>query len=170
MRILGLGDADRQAVLATALGRGDPFADAEARAISERVRQILEHVRRDGDAALRALTREHDRRELDPIELDATAWASACDAVRPPVRDALALAASRIEAFHVQQRTSGYEVDEDGVHLALRVAPLTRVGVYAPRGSARYPSSVLMAAIPARVAGVAEICLTTPGASPETLL
>ena len=71
-----------------------------------------------------------------------------------------------IAAFHERQRESGYELEDGGVRLGLRVDPLARAGIYAPGGTARYPSSVLMAAVPARIAGVGEIILCTPGPSP----
>ena len=88
----------------------------------------------------------------------------------PRVRAALELAASRIRAFHERQHEPDVDVTLDGVRLELRVTPLARVGLYVPGGTARYPSSVLMTAIPAKVAGVAEVIMVTPGASPEAML
>ena len=86
-----------------------------------------------------------------------------------PVQAALERAAERIEAFHNNERYPSFEIESAGARVGSRVTPLRSVGVYAPGGTARYPSTVLMAAIPARVAGVGEIILTTPGPSPETL-
>ena len=83
-------------------------------------------------------------------------------------REALELAAARIRSFHEHGRDTGFRYEHDGITLGLRVLPLTRVGVYAPGGKARYPSSVLMAAIPAHVAGVAEIMVATPLAGDPT--
>jgi histidinol dehydrogenase len=90
--------------------------------------------------------------------------------VAPELRAALELAAQRIRAFHERQREPDIDVTLDGVRLELRVTPLARVGLYVPGGTARYPSSVLMTAIPAKVAGVGELVMVTPGASNEALL
>src|SRR5262249_15526600 len=80
----------------------------------------------------------------------------------PELRDALVLAADRIARYHEHQRTNGFFYEENGVRLGMRVRAVDRVGVYAPGGKARYPSSVLMSAIPARVAGVRDVVLATP--------
>ncbi len=88
----------------------------------------------------------------------------------PTCAKALELAASRIRAFHALQTEPDLDVEHDGVRLQLRVTPLARVGLYVPGGTARYPSSVLMTAIPAKVAGVPEIVMVTPGASAEAML
>jgi len=88
--------------------------------------------------------------------------AGALARLSPEVRAALETAAARIARYHERQLTSGFRYEEDGIRLGIRERPLARAGVYAPGGKARYPSSVLMAAIPARVAGVADIVLATP--------
>jgi histidinol dehydrogenase len=93
--------------------------------------------------------------------------AAALARLDPAVRDGLTLAADRIERFHRRQWEAelghaSFSYEEEGIRLGMRVRPLARVGVYAPGGKARYPSSVLMAAIPARVAGVKDIVLATP--------
>jgi len=140
--------------------------------IEEEVRAIVADVRARGDRAVRDYTERFDRRAPDPTtgsyELSPARWDAALARVAPEVARALERAAERIAAFHRPQCAEGYEID--GGALALRVVPLDRVGIYAPGGTARYPSSVLMAALPARLAGVGTIVLTTPGASPETLL
>ena len=87
-----------------------------------------------------------------------------------PVRHALELAAHRIRAFHERQVEPDLDLTLDGVRLELRITPLARVGLYVPGGTARYPSSVLMTAIPAKVAGVREVVMVTPGASAEAML
>ena len=135
---------------------------------------IVDSVRRRGDAAVAELTLRFENRSL-PVgpdggfEIKADRWDAEAARVAPDVTLALERAARRIVAFHEHQREHGYMLDEDGVRLGLRVDPLARVGLYVPGGTARYPSSVLMTAIPARVAGVREIIMVTPGASPETL-
>ena len=143
--------------------------------IDAQVAAILDDVRRRRDAAVAEYTRRFDRREptdgsyeVAPARRDALAAE-----VSAPVRDALELAARRIRDFHARAQ-AGAEADLDlsldGVRLELRATPLVRVGLYVPGGTARYPSSVLMTAIPAKVAGVPEVVMVTPGASPEAML
>nr|HEX4315736.1 histidinol dehydrogenase [Kofleriaceae bacterium] len=148
------------------LVRSTEFGDVDVQ-----VAAIIADVRARGDDAVADYTRRFDRRE-PPYEVSRERRAAAAATVAPDVRDALAFAASRIRAFHDHQRASERDLDVmlDGVRLELRVAPLARVGVYAPGGTARYPSSVLMTAIPAKVAGVPEVVLVTPGATAEALL
>ena len=134
-------------------------------AIETAVRAILEDVRERGDAAVLAHTER-----LDGVRLDSQTLRVAeaeCDAalasLDPGVREALRLAADRIEAFHARQRRESWFVEEAGTGvLGQLVRPLHRVGLYVPGGSAAYPSSVLMNAIPAKVAGVAEVAMCTP--------
>jgi len=147
-------------------------------AVDDAVRALLVDVRTRGDAAVREATERFDRRSPRPLadhpdgtyELSPAAWAAATEGVDPRVRAALDVAAHRIRAFHEHQVADDVRVESGGVRLELRSTPLARVGLYVPGGTARYPSSVLMTAIPARVAGVAEIVMVTPGASAETLL
>ncbi|MDQ3296115.1 MAG: histidinol dehydrogenase [Myxococcota bacterium] len=140
--------------------------------IDEQVAAILADVRTRRDAAVIDYTRRFDHREPNAgsYEVSRARWDDLADQVAPSVRLALELAARRIRGFHERVIDPGVDVDLDGVRLELRVTPLHRVGLYVPGGTARYPSSVLMTAIPAKVAGVAEIVMVTPGASPETLL
>jgi histidinol dehydrogenase len=121
---------------------------------------------------VREYTERFDKRApgVDGYEIDRRRWDAMADGVAAPVREALERAAERIRAFHARQLEPDLDVTEGGVRLTLRVEPLRRVGLYVPGGTARYPSSVLMTAIPARVAGVGEIVMVTPGPSPETLL
>src|SRR5262249_35027746 len=83
-------------------------------------------------------------------------------AVPKPDLDALQLAAQRIKTFHEKQKYSGFEINGEGISVGQRVLPLQRVGVYVPGGKAAYPSSVLMNAIPAKVAGVETVIMVTP--------
>ncbi|MGN6106771.1 MAG: histidinol dehydrogenase [Kofleriaceae bacterium] len=140
--------------------------------VDAQVAVILDQIRARGDDAVAEYTRRFDRRE--PVdgsyELPRARWRSLAAAVAPEVARALALAADRIRAFHERDREADLALDLDGVRLELRVSPLARVGLYVPGGTARYPSSVLMTAIPAKVAGVGELIMVTPGASPEALL
>jgi len=132
-------------------------------------RKTIAKVRAGGDAALRALTAEFDKRQLEAIELPAAEWDKLAARVTPEVRAAIEHAAQRVRTFHERERHASYEISEDGVRVGSRVDPLSRIGIYVPGGKARYPSTVIMTAVPARVAGVREIVMTTPGPSPETL-
>ena len=136
------------------------------------VAAILTEVRVRGDDAVADYTRRFDKRE--PVdgsyEVSRDRWETLAGQVDARVHDALELAARRIRTFHERQLDPEVDVTLDGVRLELRVTPLARVGLYVPGGTARYPSSVLMTAIPAKVAGVDEIIMVTPGASPEALL
>ncbi len=129
------------------------------------VAAILAEVRAAGDAALVALTARFDRWQpagaaalrVTPAEMDA-----AEAAIPPARRDALALAARRIEAFHRAQLPRDIEIAEPGITTGLRWGPVDAVGLYVPGGKAAYPSSVLMNALPARVAGVPRIAICVP--------
>jgi len=137
--------------------------------VDDAVAAILADVRSRGDAAVADYTRRFDERE-PPYEVSRARWDAAADSVSPRVREALDHAAARIRSFHERQVEPDLDVAYDGVRLELRVTPLARVGLYVPGGTARYPSSVLMTALPAKVAGVRDVVMVTPGASPETLL
>ena len=138
-------------------------------AVESGARAIVAEVRRGGDAALRALTRKLEKRELASIELSAREWKAAAAKVAPEIRAALAQAVSRVRAYHELERYQSFERVEPGIRLSCRYSPLARVGIYVPGGTARYPSTVIMTAVPAKVAGVNEVFMVTPGPSPETL-
>lgn len=133
-------------------------------------RAIVSEVRQRGDAALRELTRKFEKRELLSIELAANEWKAGAARVPAEVRAALEEAAARIRAYHELERYESFERVEQGIRLACRYSALERVGIYVPGGTARYPSTVLMTAVPAKVAGVREVVMVTPGPSPETLV
>lgn len=138
----------------------------------EAAREIIADVRARGDAAVIELTARFEGRALTPqtIEVDAARRADAHRTVSPEVRAALQLAADNVRRFHHTQVHATTGLEEAGARLHSRAAPLRRVAVYAPGGTAAYPSSVLMAGIPAAVAGVDEIILLTPQASDVVLL
>ena len=141
--------------------RGRGASDLEA--VAPAVRAILDDVRAEGDDAVLRYVERFERRTPAVLVTRTFDGAGALARLPAPVRDALTFAAARIERFHEREREPGFRFeDADGVTLGLRVRPLARVGVYAPGGKARYPSSVLMAAIPARVAGVRDLVLATP--------
>lgn len=137
--------------------------------VDDAVAKILADVRVRGDEAVAEYTRRFDKRE-PPYEVGRARWDELAAQVAAPVRAALDLATHRIRAFHERQVEPDLELALDGVRLELRVTPLARAGLYVPGGTALYPSSVLMTAIPAKVAGVREVVMVTPGASPEAML
>jgi histidinol dehydrogenase len=136
-------------------------------AVRDAVAAILARVRRDGDAALVALARELDGVMLESLEVPIAETRRALDGLDPAVRRAMERAARNLTTAHRAFAPRAVEVEtETGVLVGRRPDPFARAGVYAPGGRAAYPSSVLMTAIPARVAGVSEIVLCSPpGAS-----
>ncbi len=129
---------------------------------SEVVDLILERVRTEGDRAVRELTAQIDNATLERFEVPKPEWESAFASLDAGLQDALKTSADQIASFHEKQkRTSWIDFTDEGA-LGQIVRPLERVGVYAPGGSAVYPSSLLMTAVPARVAGVGEIVVCSP--------
>lgn len=123
---------------------------------------IVSDVERDGDAAVRRYTKLIDRRDVDSLEIPRDQWDAALGRIDSELRGALELAAARIRAFHEMQKgRSWFDASELGTYGQI-IRPLERVGVYTPGGSAALPSSLLMTAIPAQVAGVSEIIVMTP--------
>lgn len=138
-------------------------AVADASAVRDAVSAIIDDVRTRGDVALRELTRRFDRAELDALEVPRTAWARALDRIDVGVRRGLERAAANLATSHRAWLPAGAIVEtEPGVVLERRPFPLARVGVYVPGGRAVYPSSVLMGVVPAKVAGVGEVIVTSP--------
>jgi histidinol dehydrogenase len=131
----------------------------------------VDEVRAGGDAALYRFVAEFEKRRPERLLVRDYGGAEALAALDPDLRSALETAARRIERYHARQREGlfGFEYEEEGVRLGSRVRPLARVGVYVPGGKARYPSSVLMCAVPARVAGVEDVIVACPNTSPEVL-
>ena len=134
--------------------------------IESRVAAILADVRVRGDAAVLDYTRQFDAREIHRFEelvVPDTDLRRATENIDPSVRNALEQAGERIRLFHQHQVQASWEFeDTHGNRLGQHITPLDRVGIYAPGGKAAYPSSVLMGALPARVAGVGEIILAVP--------
>ncbi len=154
IRILKYGEVPTDSIFA----RSVPEVDVAAV-----VRDIIEDVRSNGDAALRAYCAKFDHVELDrlevaPEEIDEALWR-----VEPEFLEVLETAAANIRAFHEKQVRQGFIMTGgDGVVMGQKITPLDRVGLYVPGGTAAYPSTVLMDAIPAKIAGCAEIVITTP--------
>jgi len=135
------------------------------------VDQIIADVRQHGDAHVLKLTQQFDRHpahQFSDLELTQEQLKAAFEALTTDVREALELAAERIRSFHEAQKQDGWSyVDALGNTLGQKVTPLDRVGIYVPGGLASYPSSVLMNAIPAYVAGVPEIVMVVPAPQGE---
>jgi histidinol dehydrogenase len=166
MRIFEHSEAAYGDTLAALADRGD----SDLARVEPVVAAILAEVRSGGDRALVSITERVDGRRPEPLAYERPALEQAYETLAEPARSALELAARRVRALHELQRDRGQRVtDADGVELGWRIRPLERVGVYAPGGKARYPSSVLMAAIPARVAGVREVYVTSPRPTQEVL-
>ncbi|NIR81602.1 MAG: histidinol dehydrogenase [Gammaproteobacteria bacterium] len=161
----------------TELDTSRPGFDAALTALLERssetgvevesaVRAIIEAVRRDGDRAVLSYSRRFDglaAERVSDLELGAERLSAALSALPSHERSALEIAAGRIRAFHERQREQSWEYrDDDDNVLGQTVTPLERVGLYVPGGRAAYPSSVLMTAIPAKVAGVGEVVMVVP--------
>jgi len=138
------------------------------------VREIVAAVREQGDAAVRRLTQRFDGLELDELRVPAEESKDALERVEPAFRAALDFAHDRITAYHEAQHEVPVAVEDGGMHLRDVIVPVDRAGLYVPGGRASYPSTVLMTAIPARVAGVPEIALCVPpdpaGRVPEATL
>lgn len=168
LRILKTADGGFEAAFARLLTRAQS-ADPE---IETRVRAILEDVRARGDAALLDYTRQYDRRMVASVvelEIPRPRLRETARALVKEQYDALADAAERIRAYHERQKTESWSYTEpDGTLLGQQVTPLERVGLYVPGGKAAYPSSVLMNAIPAKVAEVPELVMAVP--APEGVL
>ncbi|MGZ9225960.1 MAG: histidinol dehydrogenase, partial [Anaerolineales bacterium] len=135
------------------------------------VTRILKDVRTNGDSALQKWTQRLDGldpstdrsgRRLKPAPVSKASIQSAMESISPAQREALELAAARVEEFHRRQPLTSWFTNDLGGTLGQIIRPIQRVGLYVPGGTAPLPSSVLMSAIPARVAGVKEIVIVTP--------
>ena len=146
----------------TALVNARREADAD---VARDVRTIVASVRDEGDAALQAFTKKFDRHDLNVTgwRIEKAEWLVAHQSLAPELRDALELAAERIATYHLKQKPEDSDaVDSAGVRLGARWNAIQNAGIYIPGGRAAYPSSVLMNAIPAKVAGVERLVMVTP--------
>ncbi|MFT8364446.1 MAG: histidinol dehydrogenase [Gluconobacter cerinus] len=144
---------------------------SDERSVAEPVRAILADVRQRGDEALCDYTARFDRLTLpaEKLRISAEEIATQADLVPSDLMDALKTAARRIEAFHAAQMPKDLDfTDDEGIRLGMRWTALDAVGLYVPGGKAAYPSSVLMNALPARVAGVQRVAMCVP--SPDGVL
>ncbi|MCC2596189.1 histidinol dehydrogenase [Pusillimonas sp. MFBS29] len=142
------------------------FDASQDESIEQATADILKNVRARGDQAVLEYTRRFDRVSADTLaelEIPRSAWLAALDALPKDQRQALEAAAERVRRYHEHQRAESWTyTEDDGTVLGQKITPLDRVGLYVPGGKAAYPSSVLMNAIPAKVAGVPEVIMVTP--------
>ncbi len=167
MRRLSTQDQNFQQAFAELLA----FETVSDPQLVQTVDQIIADVRQYGDDHVLKLTQQFDRHpahHFSELELTQAQLKTAFEGLNDEVRSALELAAKRIQSFHQAQKQEGWSyVDELGNTLGQKVTPLDRVGIYVPGGLASYPSSVLMNAIPAHVAGVPEIIMVVPAPNGE---
>lgn len=144
--------------------RGEIFAREDpVDSVEDPVRAILAQVKARGDEALKEYTKAFDGVELTSLEVGPGAVDEGFRSADPLLVEILYRAAERIAAFHQHQVRNSFLVnEEDGILMGQKVLPMARVGLYVPGGTAAYPSSVLMNCIPAKLAGVKEICMVTP--------
>ncbi|MBM3459142.1 MAG: histidinol dehydrogenase, partial [Armatimonadetes bacterium] len=128
------------------------------------VRGILAEVRTRGDAGLRDCVRRYSGADLDQFEVPPAEWDSAAGRVSAAFRRAVETALENLRRYHSVQVPRSWEVEEGGARLGQRVRPLDRVGILVPAGKAPLPSTLLMAAVPARAAGVPELIVSSPPA------
>ena len=154
IRILKMNEVSREEIFA----RNMPTVSVE-----DKVAEILRNVRERGDAALLEYTEKYDKAKLDGLLVTEAEMEDALAAVEPEFLSVLEKAAGNIRRFHSRQvRNSFIMNDEEGIIMGQKVIPVDRAGVYVPGGTAAYPSTVLMDIIPAKIAGVPEVIMTTP--------
>ena len=154
MRILKYGETPNSEIFARAPLKTD---------VAGTVSAIIAEVRKGGDAALRAYTRKFDHADLTDLAVTDAEIEEAMSQIDPEFIQILQEAAGNIRKFHEKQVRSSFIInDTDGIAMGQKVIPMERVGLYVPGGTAAYPSTVLMDAIPAKIAGCPEIVMTTP--------
>ena len=161
MRILTLNEENKQLVLSALRARSGGVSDE----IRSSVEQIVKDVRARGDEAVFEYTEKFDHVKLDPEHLVVTEeeFEDAYKCVSPELLEVIRAALVNIRAYHEKQlRSSWFDSSKPGTMLGQKIIPLEKVGVYVPGGKAVYPSSVLMNIVPAKVAGVSQIIMTTP--------
>lgn len=137
--------------------------DTQATGVEDTVAEIIADVRQNGDAALYKYCEKFDKVSLSSLEVTAEEIEEAINLVEPEFLDILRESADNITQYHKNQVRDGFEISkEDGVILGQKIIPVKRAGLYVPGGTAAYPSTVLMDSIPAKLAGVKELCITTP--------
>ena len=153
MKILSYETLEPGALLMRSMQRFD---------VGEPVRNIIEDVSERGDTALFDYCERFDRVRLQSLEVSAAEIDEAVASVSADLKASMALAAENIREFHARQLREGFTMTRPGVIMGQKITPIEKVGLYIPGGTAAYPSTVLMLAIPARLAGCSQIVITTP--------
>ena len=154
IRIMKMGEVPEKEIFA----RSEPTVN-----VTDKVAAILREVRTRGDEALKEYTEKYDGARLDSVTVSPEEIAEALETVEPEFLRVLEKAAANIRKFHSRQVRNSFIInDEDGIVMGQKVIPVDRAGLYVPGGTAAYPSTVLMDVIPAKIAGVPEVIITTP--------
>lgn len=157
IRIYNLADIDEKDILIRTQSR--PGVD-------DIVKNIIDDVKKNGDEALKKYAKKFDNAEICDVEVSRQEIESAMNEIEPEFIEIIKNAAENIREFHMHQVRNSFVINKnDGIVLGQKILPLSRVGLYIPGGTASYPSSVLMNCIPAKIAGVDEIVMTTPPGS-----
>ena len=155
IRILRLNEIDKDEILCRSIGSYPEFEKS--------VSEILATVEKEGDAALYAYAARFDKVELSSLIVSREEIDEAFVKVDPAYIEILRKAAANISEYHTKQKREGFEMRrEGGVILGQKITPIEKAGLYVPGGTASYPSTVLMNALPAKIAGVKEVVMTTP--------
>lgn len=154
IRIYPYGEVPNQEIFA----RTEPTAN-----VSGIVTEIIQDVRRRGDEALLEYTKKFDKAELTNLQVTEEEFQEALSSFDPRLKQVLQRAATNISKFHSRQKRNSFILNEDdGIVMGQKVIPIDRAGIYVPGGTAAYPSTVLMDALPAKIAGVKEVVMVTP--------
>ena len=154
IRILKYGEVANEEIFARAVPEVN---------VTDVVAEIIQNVRSDGDRALLAYCEKFDGAKLESLMVTPEEMQVAMDSVDPQFIRILRRAADSITKFHSQQKRPGFIInDVNGIVMGQKVIPVDRAGIYVPGGTAAYPSTVLMDALPARIAGVKEVIMVTP--------
>ena len=153
MKILSYDTLEPGALLMRSMQRFD---------VGDAVSKIIEDVAKRGDEALFDYCERFDRVKLSSLEVSAQEIEEAVTSVSDNLKEAMALAAENIREFHSRQLREGFTMTRPGIVMGQKITPIEKVGLYIPGGTAAYPSTVLMLAIPAKLAGCSQIVITTP--------
>ena len=154
IRIYQYGEVSNQEIFA----RTEPTVN-----VTEIVTGIIQDVRTRGDAALLEYTKKFDKAELSSLQVTEEEFREALASFDPELKRVMQRAAANISKFHSRQKRNSFILnDEDGIVMGQKVIPIDRAGLYVPGGTAAYPSTVLMDALPAKIAGVKEVVMVTP--------
>lgn len=157
IRIYNLADIDEKDILIRTQSKPG---------VEDIVKNIIDDVKKNGDEALKKYAKKFDNADICDVEVSRQEIESAMGEVEPEFIEILENAAENIREFHMHQVRNSFVINKnDGIVLGQKILPLSRVGLYIPGGTASYPSSVLMNCIPAKIAGVDEIVMTTPTGS-----